>query len=608
MRTGFEVTARSSEPAAFHYHCSTPTNSNQYPLITFAQDSMTQTAVILMGRLYSCPDFSRSHAVIPVSGFASDAALALACFQQQGIQGLTQLEGEFALVLFDLQQRKILALRDPLGSYPLYWCSCKDTVYISTNLRQLAQQIQAGINPGFLASFLTFPYACVELATEQTAFTNIHRVLPGKLLALQPTGQSTVLWSWDWIQQIPNLGTIQTDEADARFLQLFRQVTHDRIRSESFAAHLSGGRDSSSIVCILDQLLAANDSTQNLHTLSLVYQMSSLAGEKQYIQMVIDQSKSICPHFVNGDAALDFDWFTSHHVPEHDEPYAGLFHLAMERVLVDTAHQLGVTTILGGGGAELVTEGNRMYLADLMYQGHWLTMVQQAHRWAQAQNQSFSTVLFRFAIEPLLVLPLQTTLARLQNRCGQFPKLGLFDLPPWIRPEFVKSYALHDRIWATVCEMRQYPVEQSSTLLGLRSAVGNWASWYLGAPLGVRITHPFLDPRLVTFCLGLPRALREEPGIKKPVLHRTMQGILPKPIRTRQFQPSFNHVYWKGLSQNLVSLEAMVQQSQIDKLGIFDKSKLISAMRQQAAGVGDARSGNQINLALALIAWIEHLG
>ena len=98
---------------------------------------------------------------------------------------------------------------------------------------------------------------------------------------------------------------------------------------------------------------------------------------------------------------------------------------------------------------------------------------------------------------------------------------------------------------------------------------------------------------------------REKPGIRKPLLQGAMRGILPEAIRTRRFQPSFNDIYWTGLQQNLPHLEEMVDRSQIDELGIFDKQQLIQVMLQHAVGIGDARSGNRINTSLALIAWFD---
>ncbi len=608
MRTGFEVTLPAPAAAKFSLFSPQAAESSELSLVNFARDSLTGTAAVLMGRIYYQEDLKARLPQEMRQDLSSEVALVLAIFEHYGAKGLEWLEGEFALVIFAPEQHCLYALRDPLGNYPLYWTSDGTSVSVSTNLKFLAQRRSPTvINRDFLASFLMFPYAFVELATEQTAFEGVRRILPGTIMALYPDGCGKQIWLWDWTAKITPEAKTTPEEVGLKFNHIFRQGIQERISRGKVAAHLSGGMDSSSVVCIARQLLAEANTSEKLQTLSLVYQMPSLAGETDYIQMVVNQGGAIEPHYVDGDKALDFQWFTEE-MPDHDEPYPGLFHLAMEKVLMDRATNLNVTTILSGTGAELVAEGNHMYLADLILKGLWLAALADARKYAHAKNLSPWSVLQRRAIEPLMpgiVREGMGTLAR--GGYGTWPKLGSFRIPPWIRSDFAREYGMWHKALITIRQNRQYPVEQSFNLLGLRTAAGDWASWYLGAPKGIQISHPFLDPRLIVYCLGLPRELREIPGKSKPLLHLAMDKILPQPILTRRFKGNFNDVYWQGLSQNLIHLENMVEQSKIDKLGIFDKQQLIRAMRQHANGIGDIKSGSRISISLAAIAWFDKI-
>jgi asparagine synthase (glutamine-hydrolysing) len=600
MRPGFEVTLTATEKAKFN--CFLPQFPKQM-LVTLSEDSATGIAAVLMGKIYYQDNLKTHFPQAFQQDLISDVALVLAIFREYGTAGLAQLEGEFALVIFDPNTYCLLALRDPLGNYPLYWLQTKNTIRVSTNLKLLARQSQAAINGDFLASFLMFPFAFAELASEQTAFRGIQRVLPGTLVALTPKVRATQIWSWDWQANIQPQENITPAEAGEQFTHIFRQAIRERIQFGKIASHLSGGMDSSSIVCIARELLAP----QKLVTLSLVYQMRSLVGETPYIEMVLEQGGSVEAYFVDGDAALDFGWFEGN-VPEHDEPYPGLFHLKMEKVLVDRAAELGVGTILSGGGSELITEGNRYHLADLILQGQWHEALREAKQWAKAKNQSLWSILSKFGLEPslppLLRLGIPTWLRR---GYGRWPKLGDFVIPPWIEPDFAKKWGLRDKAIATLRQLHRYPIEQSFNYLELQAAAGNWASWYLAAPSDIRISQPFLDPRLITYCLSLPRQLREVPGVPKPLLQEAMGGILPEPIRTRKYKGNFNQVYWQGLSQNLPHLEAMVRHSPIGELGLFNKDKLIEVMRQHAIGIGEVKSGSHISSSLASMAWFDQI-
>ncbi len=331
MRAGFEVILKTDRKANFNVFTSQKLPKES--LITFAQDSTTSMATVLMGRIYYQDDLKNHFPEAFQQDLTSDADLVLAIFRHYGLPGLEKLEGEFALVVFDPKKQCLLALRDPLGNYPLYWISDGKTLRVSTNLKLLSQRSsQASINQDFLASFLMFPYAFVELNSEQTALEGIQRILPGTLLALHPNGNVNKIWSWDWLQHIQPIENITLPEAGSQFTDIFRQGIAERIKNGKIASHLSGGMDSSSVVCIARDLL----SPEKLITLSLVYQIRSLVGETDYIQMVVDRGGAIEPHYLDGDAASDFQWFPDQ-IPEHDEPYPGLFHLAMEKVLVDLA-------------------------------------------------------------------------------------------------------------------------------------------------------------------------------------------------------------------------------------------------------------------------------
>ena len=50
---------------------------------------------------------------------------------------------------------------------------------------------------------------------------------------------------------------------------------------------------------------------------------------------------------------------------------------------------------------------------------------------------------------------------------------------------------------------------------------------------------PFLDFRLVEFCLGLPEEYKLENGITKRVLREAMPGILPEKVRLRRDKIGF---------------------------------------------------------------------
>ena len=533
----------------------------------------------------------------------TDADIILNLFKTGGIEELKKIEGELIYTIIDNEQNRILAYRDPLGTYPIYWTCYQQNIILTTHLKKLANLQNAVVNKDFLASFLTFPFASVELPTEETAFNNIYRILPGNLL--QFTLETTVkkVWIWDWDKKITPISNISPQEAGLQFTDILKQAINERIKNTHFAAHLSGGMDSSSIVCLVRKLVQ----DKLLMTLSLVYQLPSLVKETDYINLILEQDKNIIPYYVDGDKALDFSWFQNT-IPDHDEPYSGLFHFALEKAMINVISNLNIETILTGNGAEILVEGNHYYLADLMRQGNWVQLWENSRQWAIANRQSLRSILWEYAIAPLTPPWLRQGIPLLLRQgYSIWPHVQEYSIPPWINKEFAQNYQLWPKLLEYMGQLSQYPVEEAFNRLGRQAAVGNWSNWYLASPQGIQLSHPFLDTRLISYSFSLPREIREVPGVAKPLLREAMKAILPDAIRTRRIKANFNEVYGKGLRQNLHLLIEMVKQSKIDELAIFDKSILIDCLQQQAMGVGSVYSGRQISTFLSLIVWFDQL-
>ncbi len=139
----------------------------------------------------------------------------------------------------------------------------------------------------------------------------------------------------------------------------------------------------------------------------------------------------------------------------------------------------------------------------------------------------------------------------------------------------------------------------------LATTSGDWVRWNLAAPLGLNLSHPFRDPRLVAFTLGLSPRLRGVPGLTKPVLQAGMRGLLPEGIRTKRCSPGFDDLFGLGLRKNLTHLEQMVRTSAIHELGVFDPERLIPALGQAALGIGDSQATDRLDKTLALTAWFD---
>ena len=600
MQGGFEISIRNDGHLS---GCVFEPTANASRLVSYAVDG-AGTVAIVVGRIFyrrELPQRSRRGDV----STESDAEIALAAYRTSGERGLAQLEGEFSVVVVDRFERRVLVRRDPLGTFPLYWTSNADVLRVGTSLRSLCDGTAGSrIDRNYLAALIAFPFAFVEPPQRETVFEGMHRVRAGEMLSLRCDGSADRLDAWDWKNQVESVEDLTFQEAADEFKRRLSAAVLERSAAGRVGAHLSGGMDSSSIACLARDQLAKEKGQRELPAFSLAYNSPALAPERAFIDDVCRQPGSIAPHFLPGDDALHFDWFRGDGIPDHDEPYAGLFELASQSLVAEAAENAGVSSILTGVGIELFLEGGRHRTGDLLRRGRLFAAAKEANRYATALNISPATALFGELKRLFLPRALREGVGPiLRGGYGTWPNVGLFTVPPWIRRDFARTFRLRKRALATLEQTDRFPREKHSEFFGLNTAVGDWAGWYLCGSRGIRVSHPFLDPRVVGFVLGLPRDFKGQPGNPKRLLREAMRGCLPESIRNRRFKRGFNDVYWRGLSRNLPALEAMVRESPIDQLEILDKPKFIEILRNHAMGTGDAMTGGRISTMLSIVAW-----
>ena len=559
----------------------------------------------LMGRLYYRSDARARTGEKPQCEPENDAELAVAVYRHALADGLESLEGEFALVLHDRRRRELIAIRDPMGGYPIYWTRQNETLMLATGLRPLAALASmTELDIDYFGEVMTLPFTEIDHC-EETPLRGIHRLPSGFILTAKGGELPRVRRYWDWLGRSVDPGPQTVAEIGARYGELLRAATRERLRG-NVAAHLSGGMDSTSTA-----LLAAQECFplgRPVHALCLVYEkLTDLAIETPYLESALARP-GIVAHRIPADDILDYDLFRN--APIHDEPFSGLYRCGTDIAMIDVAVANGCHTILTGMGADEVLDTAPFYMADLLRGGRVTEAWSEAARWARAHNTSPWRFFRQFAMAPLVPSFLQPGLGPLLRKgYASWSRQSHLTIAPWVRPGFAARTHIQKRIHDRMAYSSRSAdtVVASDVLARLRYTCGDWVRYNLAAPRNVHIAHPFRDPRVLSFGLCARLRVRPAPGRQKAVLAEAMKDVLPEMILKRFDKGHFNAVYYGGLTRNLPALEDLAHDPAVTAHGLFDSAEMVRCMRDVALSYRSLYGKVGLDNSLVIAKWLSML-
>ncbi|TAL20247.1 asparagine synthase (glutamine-hydrolyzing) [Patescibacteria group bacterium] len=556
--------------------------------------------LIYNGEIYNFAELRRRLAGRHAFRSRSDTEVIVHLYEEAGKNAFEQLNGMFAIALYDSRQGRIFLARDRLGKKPLYWGRFGETLIFGSEIKALLGHplCKKELNLRALNKYLQYEY----VPTPHSIFRDIHKLEPGQVLTYNGREIATHRF-WD-ARYTHNLPTPSSEEAVRELDRRLRETVKTRLVSDvPLGVFLSGGLDSSTIA-----YYAQAQSPEPIQTFSIGF---------------ADRSFDESPFARRAAAFLG----TEHHekifrpadllqiIPKIsellDEPLADPS--LLPTFLLSQFARQRVTVALGGDGGDELFFGYDTFIGHRLaafYQKlpHWLKK-NLIEKIATGLPTSFANISLDFKIKQFLKGCPGDQKYLSQRWLGAFDdseRLQLF--APEVSAELQKENVFEDidAYLARVADEKHYDqlayLYLKTYLLDDILVKVDRASMYNS----LEVRAPFLDYTVVDYVNSLPLAYKLRGLERKVILKKLMKGKLPAEIISRQ-KKGFGLPLASWLTKELkeYSLD-LLAESRIRRQGLFSYSYIQSLLSEHFARKKDNRK--LIWNLLVFESWYEHYG
>ncbi|MGE5329794.1 MAG: asparagine synthase (glutamine-hydrolyzing) [Deltaproteobacteria bacterium] len=456
----------------------------------------------------------------------SDTEVILAAYDKWGFDCVSHFVGMWAFCIYDKEKSQLFCSRDRFGIKPFYYFDDLDTFSFGSEIKQFttSKNWAPTANINRVLDFLSFG---IFDHTEETLFDGVYQLKAGHNLIYDLKSHSLVIQDYYKLDSKKESNKSDFEEASAEFLSRFSDSIKLHLRSDvKVGSCLSGGLDSSSIVCLANNILKEKNEKIQQETVSSCFE-DKRYDEQKFIDEVVKStnvvSHKVFPKFEDLFANLDEITY------QQDEPFGSTSIFAQWNVF-KMAKEKEITVMLDGQGADEQLAGYNgffgVFLSSLLKRFRFITFYKEAKSLKKIHGYSNRDIFIsvsKFMVSEYIKAFLKTKLSKtdfdwiILNRKyhkDYFKRLYSYKI------NSVENYSVNQLEFSSLPMLLHYE-DRNSMAHSIESRV------------------PFLDHRLVEFVLGLDAEFKIRNGVTKDVLREAMTGGLPDAIKNRADKMGF---------------------------------------------------------------------
>jgi asparagine synthase (glutamine-hydrolysing) len=498
-----------------------------------------------------------------VSNAFSDEEIVSAAYRRRGTDSFAQIVGDWAISIADEEKCELVLARDFVGTRPLFYKLKDRCVTWSTILEPLVllSEHEPDLSEEYLAEWLAF-----FPQSHLTPYRDISSVPPGSFVRIAPGGAS--VRNYCSLESVRAVRYRDDREYEEHFRSVFRASVRRRVNTEDpILGELSGGMDSSSIICIADSVLGAG--APRLDTVTYFDAQEPNWDELPFARLV-EQKRGRVGHHIDVGTSQNL---ADQAIPPRFSalPTSASARSSSARVFDQIVSDHGYRVILSGLGGDEMLGGVPTpvpELADLLVRLKALRFLRQSFRWAFAKRKP----IVRLWLSVLASFFAPRTIDSSANPAAW----------NWLTPEFRMRNREH--LGAPARPLRFFgPLPSLQANSAAVEALGRQISC-VSVPRGpvYEWRYPFLDRDLVAFCSSIPREQLVRPKERRSLMRRALAGIVPREILERKRKAYVS----RGLVKALAGEWRMLREAPFrsEDLRVVDSALLRTLVAQAEQG------------------------
>ncbi|MFC1634956.1 asparagine synthase (glutamine-hydrolyzing) [Planctomycetota bacterium] len=466
----------------------------------------------------------------------TDTEVLLAAYEQWGEECLSRLNGMWSFVIYDSRKNILFGARDRFGVKPFYYYRDEKYFVFASEIKAIISLpfIDRAINPKAVFDYLVFGF---QEAEEEGFFRNVFELEPSS--AFRYNLSSDILRKWkyyslEYTDRWDRFDETKLNEYQSAVRELLWKAVAIRLRSDvPVGSCLSGGLDSSAIVCIIDQLLKKDRITQigNRQKVFTATHGLEAIDESKWASLVVEQTRTLWHKTIpkSGEFLVDLEDL----VRTQDIPFCSTSVYAQYRVM-RLAGECDVKVLLDGQGSdELFTGYHRhhgVFAAEMLRHLALVTFMKEWNRTGNSPVDRKFLMVLLMKITGAKILPTALKRAALKTTTKQCR---------YINPEFWAEYKCRletnvSKVKTSLNQMLHEYMTGSSLKTLLRYEDRN------SMRFSIESRPPFADDvNLINYVFQIPSIYKIHEGWSKYLLRGAMRGIVPEQIRMRKDKIGF---------------------------------------------------------------------